>query len=232
MGQCFLYGTGGGGSGVRVVIKAEAPAYPRENTVWVKSDIAGKKYVFAEAEPEAAEEGMLWLSVTGKGIITAASVYSGGKWVLVDAYMFIGGQWVPIASSWDGVLFENGNQYEDITGGWYVYGKNSTSVTPNLSAATGTGNATIRTNNKIDVTNYKTLYFTGSGSGGSAGETWGATCYIKDTVDAAASVAKLEFQKNNTYQIDVTAITGEYYIIFDAGGTDWQQINLSKVWLE
>lgn len=230
MGQCFLYGTGGGGSGVRVVIKAEAPANPRENTVWVKSDTAGRKYVFAEAEPESAEEGMLWLSVTGKGIISTARVYSGGKWVLVDAYMFIGGQWVSIASSWNGVLFENGNQYEDITGGWYVYGKNSTSVTPNLSAATGTGNATIRTNNKIDVTNYKTLYWTGSGGGSSAGQEWGATCYIQN--DDGTNVAKLMFKKSNTYQIDVTAITGEYYIIFDVGGTDWQQVNLSKVWLE
>lgn len=225
-------GFGGGGGGLRVVVGLTAPANPRENTVWVKSDTAGKKYVFAEAEPEAAEEGLLWLSVTGKGIITAARVYSGGKWVLADAYMFIGGQWVPIASSWDGVLFENGNQYEDITGGWYVHGIDGTGTTPNLHAWSSPGQVTIRTNNKIDVTNYKTLYWTGSGGGGSAGEEWGADCYIKDTVDAETSVASLSFRHNNTYQIDVTSITGEYYIIFDVGGTDWQQINLSKVWLK
>lgn len=110
MGECFISrrGGGGGGSGLNVVTGLSEPYNAKENTVWVKSDTAGKKYVFAEAEPEAAEEGLLWLSVTGKGIITAARVYSGGKWVLVDAYMFIGGKWVQIASAWDGTMYKDG----------------------------------------------------------------------------------------------------------------------------
>ena len=45
-------GFGGGGGGLRVAVGLTAPVNPRENTVWVKSDKAGKKYVFAEVFPK------------------------------------------------------------------------------------------------------------------------------------------------------------------------------------
>lgn len=227
MGQCFLYGTGGGGSGVRVVIQAEAPTNPRENTVWVKSDIAGKKYVFAEAEPEAAEEGLLWLSVTGKGIITAARVYSGGKWVLVDAYMFIGGQWVPIASSWNGELFENGNQYEDLTGGW-------TSADGNYLIGTFSDDFyRCRMVNKLDVTNYNTIKFTivsntfwSSTWGISNSKAGGEDDFVAKTNvgDGSAGI-----NHSGTYAVDVSSVSGEYYLRF----MSWNgNFSVSKVWLE
>ena len=40
-------GGDGGGVGLQVVTGLTEPGYPRENMVWVKSDKAGKKYVFA-----------------------------------------------------------------------------------------------------------------------------------------------------------------------------------------
>lgn len=226
MGQCFLYGTGGGGSGVRVVIKAEAPTNPRENTVWVKSDTSGKKYVFAEAEPEAAEEGMLWLSVTGKGIITAAKVYSGGKWVLVDACMFIGGQWVPIASSWDGTLFYNGNQYTDVTGGW----TGANSYSPDLRATIYDGTITISTASAVDLSGFSTLKFMGSGNGANSGGKYPAYCKIVN--ESGVKVASVDFQSNGTYAVSVVALSGKHYVQFVADGSRGNNLDISKVWLE
>lgn len=226
MGQCFLYGTGGGGSGVRVVIKAEAPTNPRENTVWVKSDTAGKKYVFAEVEPEAAEEGLLWLSVTGKGIITTARVYSGGKWVLVDAYMFISGQWVPIASSWNGTLYYNGNQYTDVTGGW----TGANSYSPSLKAAIYYGTITISTASAVDLSGFSTLKFIGSGNGANSGGRYTAQCMVVN--ESNVTVASVDFQDNGTYAVSLAALSGKHYVRFVADGSRENNLDISKVWLE
>lgn len=212
MGQCFLYGTGGGGSGVRVVIKAEAPANPRENTVWVKSDTAGKKYVFAEAEPESAEEGMLWLSVTGKGIITAASVYSGGKWVLVDAYMFIGGKWVPIASSWDGTLLSGSNQYTAITGGW---GRNAN------NAGSDNNGWAMYAKNAIDVSGFSKLNIKANFPDcafyrvGLVSKSGGVTQYGDSSWVAFSQYYTPDGHypdKNIDVNIDVSSLSGKYYV--------------------
>ena len=225
MGQCFLYGTGGGGSGVRIVIKAGAPTNPRENTVWVKSDIAGRKYVFAEAEPEAAEEGLLWLSVTGKGIITAARVYSGGKWVLVDAYMFIGGQWVSIASSWDGRLFDNGEQIEAVTGGWV--GNSHTVIDTVLALKMKNSRPLVSTNNVIDLSLYKKLRCTAGGNFGYIG--------VASTKNLTAQqpdwIAYTSIVNNGETTLDVSSVQSGYvqcFAVYDSNAT----VNITKIWLE
>nr|DAI34069.1 MAG TPA: hypothetical protein [Caudoviricetes sp.] len=110
-------GFGGGGGGLRVAVGLTAPSSPRENTVWVKSDKAGKKYVFAEAAPEAPAEGLIWFSATGDGIITQANVYADGAWNRVDAYMYLSGAWVHIASAVV-YLYNKGDTCDAVSGGW------------------------------------------------------------------------------------------------------------------
>ena len=96
MGQCFLYGNGSGG-GLHVVSGLTAPASPLKNTVWVKSDQARGKFVFGAEKPGSPEDGLIWFSVTGAGIITEAQVYADSAWIVVDAYLYVGGEWVQIA---------------------------------------------------------------------------------------------------------------------------------------
>ena len=93
MGQCFLYGNGSG-AGLRMVSGLTAPASPRENMVWVKSDKAGKKYVIAKTPPEGAADGLIWLVASNAGILTSVQVFTGAVWELADAFMYLQGAWV------------------------------------------------------------------------------------------------------------------------------------------
>lgn len=86
-------GFGGGGGGLRVTVGLTAPANPRENTVWVKSDKAGKKYVFSEAAPQSPEDGLIWLVSTAAGIMASCRVYADSTWARVDASFYTGGAW-------------------------------------------------------------------------------------------------------------------------------------------
>ena len=110
-------GFGGGGGGLRIVSGLTEPARPKENMIWVKSDKAGKKYVFAEAAPEAPAEGLIWFSATGDGIITQANVYGDGEWNRVDAYMYLSGTWVHITSAIV-YLYNKGDTCDAVSGGW------------------------------------------------------------------------------------------------------------------
>lgn len=110
-------GFGGGGGGLRIVSGLTEPARPKENMIWVKSDKAGKKYVFAEAAPEAPAEGLIWFSATADGIITQANVYGDGAWNRVDAYMYLSGTWVHITSSIV-YLYNKGDTCDAVSGGW------------------------------------------------------------------------------------------------------------------
>lgn len=111
----FNFSGGGGGVGLQVVTGLTEPGNPRENMVWVKSDKAGRKYVFATSEPESPVEGLIWFRATAAGIITRADVYTSGSWVAADAYMYLSGAWVHIASAWDGSMYKDGTFIVDHT---------------------------------------------------------------------------------------------------------------------
>nr|DAM55816.1 MAG TPA: Receptor Binding Protein sandwich domain, phage receptor.75A [Caudoviricetes sp.] len=111
-------GTGGNFS---VVGGLTQPTSPKENMIWVKANVKkAPKYVFAVAAPDSPSEGLIWFLASSSGAITQASAYTDGAWVTTDAYMYLAGNWVQITAAWNGELFDNGNQYEDVTGGWSV----------------------------------------------------------------------------------------------------------------
>ena len=108
-------GGGGGGVGLQVVTGLTEPGNPRENMVWVKSDKAGRKYVFATSEPGSPAEGLIWFLASSAGAITQTNVYTDGAWVAADAYMYLSGDWVHIASVWDGSIYKDGTFVVDRT---------------------------------------------------------------------------------------------------------------------
>lgn len=229
MGECFISrrGGGGGGSGLNVVTGLSEPSNAKENTVWVKSDKAGKKYIFSETEPGSPTEGLIWFRATAAGIITRADVYTGGAWVMADTYMYLGGTWMKIASSWDGTLFENGNQYENLTGGW-------TSAKGKYLIGTASDDFyRCRMVNKLDVTNYNTIRFT-IVSSTFLSSTWGiSNSKAGDEGDFVAEIkvgdGSAGIDHSGTYAVDVSSVSGEYYLRF----MSWNgNFSVSKVWLE
>ena len=91
MGQCFLYGNGSAGAGLTIVSGLTEPVKPKENMIWVKSDKAGKKYVFAEVFPEAPADGTIVFLSKAKSIAHSTYVFTSGAWESVEASMYIGG---------------------------------------------------------------------------------------------------------------------------------------------
>lgn len=246
MGQCFLYGNGGV-SGLQVVTGLTEPGNPRENMVWVKSDKAGRKYVFAASEPGNPAEGLIWFRATAAGIITRAYVYTGSVWVATDTYMYLGGTWVQIASAWNGELFENGNQYVDITGGWLAKLGTLDETNPYLKYSAGAQNIVASSGKMIDLTNYTTLHIIGRGRGdynyeggvharvpsfgvaktvGNTSVTYAARADM--TAGYIGDLATLTAEK----VLDVTPLTGEYYIAMTITGSHTgATLGVKKIWL-
>lgn len=233
MGQCFLYGNGGS-AGLQVVSGLTEPGNPRENMVWVKSDKAGRKYVFAKEEPGSPSEGMIWFHVTSVGVITQADVYVSGVWVVADTFMYLSGAWVQIATSWDGTLFDAGNQYEAVTGGYNLTvftltdGELYTGYMSNKVAEA-------RTVNKINITKYNTLNikcFSNIGnSGGRGSSKFG---FHSGSTDNFAAYKSIDTNASTLkeYTLDISSLTGEYYFDFYASAKSQQGwAKIAKVWL-
>lgn len=222
---------GGGGGGLRVAVGLTAPSSPRENTVWVKSDKAGKQYVFAETEPGSPGDGLIWFCVTNVGIITKTSVYADGAWTLVDTYMYLSGAWVQIASAWNGELFDDGNQYEDVTGGWSVdnsyYGSGSIGTT--IVGGSGGNNADqgsrIYTNKAVQSVAYQTFKFTVTEASGNN------TFYLKSDSISGTKVAYHTFGRTvGTFSIAIPSGLASFYPYLQTGGKG--KCKITKVWME
>lgn len=177
MAKGFKHGSSGGSAlNFNVVGGTSAPSNPKENTVWVDTDSI-TSWVFSATEPENLEDGMVWIS-TGTSSPAAFNVlkknsvmvyplfakqYVNGAWVDVTAKCYQGGAWV----EWIQYLYNAGNEYTDITGGWEKKNK--------LSSSTATGSMTknadhvylknvqsatvgMVTVNEIDLTPYTQLH--------------------------------------------------------------------------
>ena len=155
-----------------------------------------------------------------------AYIHENGKWRRCEGYVFHSNKWVKFSSAWNGELFDNGNQYTDITGGWV--GANSYS--PNLTATLMSGTITISTANAVDLGGFSTLKFMGSGNGANSGGAYSAKCKIAN--ESGVEVASLDFQNNGTYAVSVAALSGKHYVRFVAAGSRGNNLNISKVWFE
>lgn len=254
MGNAFLYGSGGGGAGLNFEIKAyvsegSLPATAKENTIAVITTTPITAYTFSATEPTDPIEGMVWITVNTsssvefnalkKNNITvcpmSAKQYVSGAWVDKEAKTYHNGAWV---DWWNGELFINGNQYEAFTGGWvradyYVGNDDNTNTgtltvedTIYLKTSMGTYCKSVRTSNKIDLTNWKTLrYIAIQYNKGEAAIL--VTSQVGDVDNVA--VAKGSFVVGES-SLDITELVGEYYIgayVRNAG-----EVTIEKIYLE
>lgn len=107
-----LHGFGGGSSGIglnfEIVGGTTQPTNPKENTIWVNTDVEISGWIFSVTEPESPVEGMVWNAIgtssttdfnalKNNGIQVypiSAKQYVGGAWVNVDAASYQDGKWV------------------------------------------------------------------------------------------------------------------------------------------
>lgn len=128
---------------------------------------------------------------------------------------------------WDGTLYDGSlndsvkNQYKDITGGWrLVSGGTLTLNATNMkmgNAPSQYSHTYVATTSLIDLTYWNTITVTATGY---------ATLQIYQMNRVMGNKVKaLTLSiKNQAASLDISSLTGEYYIGFDCGGTQYESV--------
>ena len=238
MGYGFKHGAGGGSElAFRVLSGTAAPTSPKENDIWVNTDTEITGWHFCANEPNVRVSGTVWIqtgasspvafnAVKKNGLMVyplSAKQYIGGSWVVKEASIYQSGEWVQFSSYWDGYYFKDGDQYEEITGGWSSEGWDN-SGTANIGETlivSANGNATGRMGiaNPVDLTNVNTLWYD-SPNGNNGASNSGYLC-IADakTYGSGNRVASTTIRNAGTGSIDVSNLSGEHYLYLYAMGS-------------
>ena len=255
--------SGGGGLNFKVVGGLARPTNPAEGLVWAKTDVEPTGYHLSATAPENPTHGMLWIKISdssnveigtplGKDYITinlnSVSQYVNGAWVDVEAMSFQNGVWVNFLY----YAFASGGNY---VGVWepYAYGAGAsysgTTVTPTITinddgtmkvvvprASTSESRGIIANTTKIDFSEFKTLSIKAhdNGAASTASRVLGVVRSIVDHFELIANSEKVVGSTFKVYDIDVSDINTEGYIItsFYAGGSVVNGIAIDSIWLK
>lgn len=144
---------------------------------------------------------------------------------------------------WNGELYDAGNQYTDVTGGW-VRHKNGGVVTFNedniyLATSSEYSEGAVNTTNAVDLTDFATLKVTVTTT--RKGDIIGKVIvYTKDASNketVAASASLDNSSKETVTSLDVSALNGAYYVRIQSSGFSSSyymtgKFNVTKVKLE
>lgn len=239
MAKGFKHGAGGGNPlNFAVVGGLEQPGNPKENMIWVNTDQKITSYIFSATQPANPTEGMVWITICTSSSAefnalkkngiqvypVSAKQYISGAWVDKTASSYQGGAW----KDWMIILYEPGNEHTDITGGWnnsarwfsksggtYTLGSytlNSDGLTISLS---GKKDVFVYAKNKIDLTDVRKIEFTVTNvyiEG--ADRTYLAVCTAVGNETMHNAVAQSYIAKAGTFSLDVSSLSGAFYIGF------------------
>lgn len=136
---------------------------------------------------------------------------------------------------WDGTLFNQGNQYESVTGGWGVSDDSAGRCTIDNSIILTAidSHIILYTNNRVRIDNYSKLKVTANhwSNVGSNQFLVFVDMYEPDlsTEPTAYAGPPLNTSGSYTSTLDISKLSGEFYIGVYAGGTS---ATISKIWLE
>lgn len=142
----------------------------------------------------------------------SAKQYINGSWANVIAKSYQNGNWV---DWWKGDLFDNGNLFDGMTGGW-VTGQHKIFTDDGISNGTVTIGNTIklahagiaastlstRTKNKIELSKFSTIRI--------EGVKFGYNCFI--FVDSDESGLVTAYGTEGASSLDIHSLTGYYYV--------------------
>lgn len=229
--------TSGGGSGLslRVLGGTTQPTSPREGTIWVHTSALKPDYILSGTQPASPSSGLAWIKLGSDGVslpvdkkgtlaitLAGCSVYSGSAWENADAWAYTGGEWVQFGYAIL-YLYKQGNQYTDITGGIIDWAwksdaprKGTLTFLPNAIRLVASGSAVAATPAKqIDLSKYtrlivrKTSAYIDNTNRAFIGIT--KTKGPQDTNDFAARAA-LDNVNSGTYSIDISTLSGLYWV--------------------
>lgn len=244
----MIFNLSGGGPGAflnfRVVGGTTAPSNPAENTIWVNTDTPVTDWIFSPTVEYDTIAGTVWLLTSiSTGVqfnalkkndirvfpVSCRQHVEGVGWVEKTAKIYQNGKWL----DWRTYLYNNGDTCDSITGGYEeviyhgdgTHGGASTMNSDSIyvyayNQSTGhircQGRSTV---NPIDLTNVKTIRAVGnctqaSSSSGVAIRAISA----KSLKDTAAAEIKVNTTGAFDISLDVSALSGSYYVIPYAQG--------------
>lgn len=219
------------------------PNNPKENTLWVNTDTDITDWAFSATDPTGTE-GMAWF-ITGTNALTPFNAlknnritvyplkcaqYISGTWVIKEAKMYLSGSWTDF---WNGMLYEIGDEYELITGGFLksyennigtrTFTKNSDSFYLKSAGTTSGGaNFTVSTAKKINLSGFSTLFARIKHTNSKSTkfhlgvdtvnniQTYHATCTFSQESDFEGIVS-----------MDISSLSGEYFVLLGMSGGTW-----------
>lgn len=253
---------GGGGLNFKVVADLTQPGSATENTIWVMAEKIGA-YYFSATQPENMQEWDVWFPIGTSSTVSFNALKKNTLEVYpLSAKQIVGGVLTDVTAKsyqnrawmdwWNGQLFDAGNQFEFITGGWesvaltYSGGNGGLALTVSdisggirLTQTSGGKGGIYKTKKKVSLKDKSFVYFTGEIYKNSAYvNKIGLTILseIGSTIEANSVAAYDAPVGTTSYKdqaiIDVKALTGEYYIAFYINSTDDKYIDLKQLRIE
>lgn len=212
--------------------EALLPTYFMDGAVWFKTD---------------ANADVSFNALRKNGIQiypVSATHFTSGECAEKTAQVYRNGEWVEL-TSWNGELYDAGNQYEDVTGGWVVGEGNATATIDDagitLSTTSNSANRIhVETKKAVDLTDYNTLYANVTITSLSLGSGISNICCrlghasVSGTSLASASTKveeKATAKGEVTLQLDISEVTGEHYVVFGIGYFS-VAVTVNKIWME
>lgn len=204
---------------------------PKQNTIGVVTTTPITSWTFSVTEPSNIESGMAWFIVDYESNIEFNALNKNGIQIKPRrTKQFIDGAWTDVTtwiyqnSEWKEwinrlYLFNNGDACTHVTGGW------TTGVSGETLSVSGL--AIARTENKIDFTDYETLYVNLSenncsasswqlisvtGNASTSGDAGRETDYAARWINSPTGWQIVGGMKT----IDVSKLTGSYYVKLSA----------------
>lgn len=250
----------GGGANLNFSVKAYAsesalPTTAEENEIAVITSTAITDFIFTKANGPVVNGRVLFFYDLSSSVYFNAlkknylwvylgncKQYINNALVNLDAFIYKSGAWTQFSSSWNGELYNAGNEYTSITGGWAAKAMDAGSgastylptITRNTSnivftASGGNNGGAVYLANKIDLTNYSTLRFevTVSGAGGQF-DIW-------TTISSSLATNRVSATPVSTnMSVDISSINGLHNLGFylAANNGTAATITLKKMWME
>lgn len=253
---------GGGGAALnfKVVPGLTQPGTAAENTIWVKTEKIGAWY-FSATQPEGLQEWDVWFQ-TGtesdmefnalkKNGLQVYPMYAkqtvSGALVTVDAMSYQNGEWV---NWWNGEMYNQGNEFEHITGGWdvanFVFSSTYTFATPTFTksgntlkitnSSTKSTGASITHKNALDLTGYKKVFVNITAL--SSADRQNIAVMPEGSRYANTDAIAIVVSNTKTGTVELTLgnfdTTKKYFVVIltTGGNNGTGSITVDKVWLE
>lgn len=256
MSEGFIVRRGGGSALPFSVVGGTTQPAGKANLIWVNTSVAITDWTFQSTRPTtkttgaALSGGEIWFNVGASSLVSFNAIKTNGLWVYpTTCSQYVSGTgWVGRTAKiyqesawvdwWNGELYDAGNTFSGVTGGWeriasqvYQSRYNTGSLTMGASSmvfapeesrisATNTANA-------ISMTNYTTLKAIVSNTAND--QSMRVLSSKNGTMTVAAEAIIGTYTTSTTIALSVASLTSGYvHFMVNAGRT----MTVHKVWLE